>query len=392
MSGIPSLVGVEYRLSTPQDQQRLRGVDYTMLSALNTCPTWGILRYMLGKKLPETKRAMALELGAAMHEAFAAVRLVQLAWQGKKEHALHHAQRLFKDDDRVANVREMLTEGDYNGAFQDLAVEVGMYALHSSGFEDDPWDKRRTLSNAEVALLHYVDWWPYDRHHVWTRSQNPTDLIGIENIVDIVITYKFHFGSMRKCDEFLTRLQEHQHHAQVFRAVRDYTILVDVRYIGRVDGLHVYPNQGLMLHENKTGARLTEQWEQSFEMSHQPTGYSAAMSLLTGEDVSSGRILGLQIPLPTNVIDGIHDVPITRTHDSVTQWLIWVWYSMELYWRYGIDPIDAPKFTHSCNRYFRTCSMLPFCVADRDEQRVILSEMEHDEWSPLAQGNQGVEE
>ena len=388
---IPALAKVLYRLSTDDDKHRLRGVDYTMLSAINTCPTWGILRYMMGKQLPQTSRAMALELGGAMHEAFAAVRLAQLWWQGNKEHALAHTPRLFKDEDRIANVLEMFGGGGYD-EFQDLAQEIGMYALHSSGFEDDPYDKRRTLSNAEVALLHYIDWWPHDRHRVWiAHADQPQGMIGIENVIDIVITYQFEFNTRRACDQFLVILQEHQHHAKVIRAQRmDYVVLVDVRYIGRVDGLHEYPNQGLLLHENKTGARLTDAWEQSFEISHQPTGYCIGMSLASGRDVSSGRIVGLQIPLPVNVVDGIRDVPINRTHDAVQQWLVWVWSSMEIYWRYCVDPIHAPKYTHSCNRYFRTCSMLPFCVADNEEKAVILGEMEDAMWSPLAQGNQGA--
>jgi hypothetical protein len=47
------------------------------------------------------------------------------------------------------------------------------------------------------------------------------------------------------------------------------------------------------------------------------------------------------------------------------------------------DPIGAPKYTHSCNRYFRPCSLIPFCYGDDDEQRAIMEEMVTDEWSPL---------
>jgi hypothetical protein len=50
---------------------------------------------------------------------------------------------------------------------------------------------------------------------------------------------------------------------------------------------------------------------------------------------------------------------------------------------YHHDPINAPKYTHSCNRYFRPCSLIPFCYGDDDEQRQFLEEMVDDEWSPL---------
>jgi hypothetical protein len=51
--------------------------------------------------------------------------------------------------------------------------------------------------------------------------------------------------------------------------------------------------------------------------------------------------------------------------------------------QYEGNPYDAPKYTHSCNRYFRPCSFIPFCDADDEEQRTIVREMEDDEWSPL---------
>jgi len=50
---------------------------------------------------------------------------------------------------------------------------------------------------------------------------------------------------------------------------------------------------------------------------------------------------------------------------------------------YANDPVAAPKYTHSCNRYYRPCVLIPFCYGDDDEQSRILGEMEHDAWSPL---------
>jgi hypothetical protein len=51
---------------------------------------------------------------------------------------------------------------------------------------------------------------------------------------------------------------------------------------------------------------------------------------------------------------------------------------------YADDPINAPKYTHSCNRYFKPCSFIAFCDNSEEEQRLILSEMVTDEWSPLS--------
>jgi hypothetical protein len=48
-------------------------------------------------------------------------------------------------------------------------------------------------------------------------------------------------------------------------------------------------------------------------------------------------------------------------------------------------------FTHSCNRYFRPCSLIPFCASDREEQERIIAEMVTDEWSPLDDGKEGTD-
>ena len=55
--------------------------DHTKLSAINTCPTWGIVRYDMHLRMPGQGRALALEAGTAMHECFAFIRLVTLLQQ-----------------------------------------------------------------------------------------------------------------------------------------------------------------------------------------------------------------------------------------------------------------------------------------------------------------------
>ena len=68
------LISLETRMATDEDKH-LPTYDHTKLSAINTCPTWGILRYTHHKKMPGSSRAMALDAGSAAHEAFSAVRL-----------------------------------------------------------------------------------------------------------------------------------------------------------------------------------------------------------------------------------------------------------------------------------------------------------------------------
>ena len=65
------LVSLNTRMTTDEDKETLTPYDHTKLSNINTCPTWGILRYSLHKTMGGHGREMALEAGAAAHEAFA---------------------------------------------------------------------------------------------------------------------------------------------------------------------------------------------------------------------------------------------------------------------------------------------------------------------------------
>ena len=56
------------------DLENLHAFDFTKMSAINTCPTWGIIRYGYHKVFSTTSGAMALEAGSACHEVFAAAR------------------------------------------------------------------------------------------------------------------------------------------------------------------------------------------------------------------------------------------------------------------------------------------------------------------------------
>ena len=47
----------EFRLATEQDAD-LETYDHTKLSALNICPTWGVLRYGMHKKMSADGRAV----------------------------------------------------------------------------------------------------------------------------------------------------------------------------------------------------------------------------------------------------------------------------------------------------------------------------------------------
>lgn len=342
----------DFRLATEHDAH-LPTYDHTKLSAINTCPTFGILRYTMHRRMPEAGRALALEAGHAMHEAFAFVRLVQLvhAHDNRPEFQAqlwqYHGTRLFGAD-RLEHLSQQ-TAGSSD--LVETAKRGCVAVLDTSGYYDDPRDKRRTLTNMEEAIYVYINRWRWDQP-VWMRNaDDPTGDVGIEIPFDLVCN----IGDL------------------------------EFRLTGRLDGLHYNARNELMVCDNKTSSRLNEAWSQSFLLSHQITTYCAAASVFTQHAVHSAEILGLALPQPRSYEYGgfLREV-VSRQPHHYSRWIDWLVHTIAMAQQYKDNPFDAPKYTHSCNRYFRPCSFIPFCDADPDEQRTIVSEMELDEWSPLA--------
>jgi hypothetical protein len=368
---------LSYRLTRPEDMH-LPTYDFTTFTAVTTCPTWGVLRYIKGKKFADSGRALALECGAAMHEAFSAVRLVQLGQtQGKLQHMLHHGDRLFGKH----RWPKLLATFNPDETPRNNALRMAMTALDTSGYEDDPYDKYRTLSNMTESLIAYVDAWDFDAAPIFVANEDdPTTPVGIEIIFDIVVSFKF---SLSVWTSTIRHVMQPPEGCVEFV---DDEVVVSFRFVGRIDGLHWHNIAGtlsLYCHENKTASRINEAWRLGYVLTHQVTGYCVAATLFSGIEVSDAFILGLQIPLPKNYIDGLEVLPLQRDTASIERWVTWLWTTLEVMWRYCDSPIDAPKFTHSCNRYFRPCAFMAFCQGDREDQEAMLEEMVDDYWTPL---------
>lgn len=327
--------------------------DYTRLSAFAMCPTWMIVRYGLSKTMSNSDREMALEAGTACHDVFAAVRLLdafehnvitegQFAFHGAR---LFGAERFGR---ALAAYEAALAEDE-----RTQHLNFGLDILDSTGFYDSPFDRRRTMANIEEACIWYIDRWPWGKNPVWVRGSGDNDDIGVEIGFNYVVEHNIPG-------------------APAFR------------FVGRLDGLHVRSGS-LVLGENKTASRLDEAWCMSFEMSHQVTGYCIAASEFTGQAVTRADVVGLALPLPKSGGDfgGLTTEKVKRNAEAFERWARWVAHVIEQYYRYRDDPISAPKFTHSCSRYFRPCSMIPFCAAPDDEKQQILDEMTVKTWSPL---------
>lgn len=359
MLNLPSIEKVHLRLATPEDQH-LKTYDNTKLVAINTCPTWGILRYSMHKSmaLPAKEggfRQMALECGSACHDVFAAVRLWQLhRYQERPDLALFHAGRLFgasRSEQMFAAVA-----GGEDDRVQSL--QFALAALESSGFYDDPSDRRRTLTNMEEACIAYIDRWDWQRSPIWIRDESDEQSdVGIELPFDVVISFELNNGETK-----------------------------EYRFIGKADGLHLASlhDASLSLHENKTASRLDDAWRESFQLSSQITGYCLALGVWAGQAIERAEIFGLSIPLPKNYdFGGVVREVVFRQSYHFARWFNWFLHTVMLDEMFHNDPINAPKYTHSCNRYFRPCMMIPFCTASDEEQQQIIDEMYDDEWNPL---------
>lgn len=324
--------------------KELPSYDYTKLSNYNVCPVWGIVRYFHHKRMPGAGRAMALEAGGVAHQCFAAVRIYQLYHhQHRHELAIRQLEACYGPS-RAEHLRAYLVERDA----QVFTLEV----LYTAGYYDDPNDRRRTLANLEDLAIGYVARWDFNRYPVYVSDA----LVGVECSFDLTLNFIRDDGDSKR-----------------------------VRFTGRIDGIHVDPqNQNrVMIQENKTTWRIDDSWRMSYAISHQVTGYMTAARYLTGEDVSTGFVVGTAVPLPKQAANGFAWEYVTREPYQTKNWFDWFYHTVTQSDQYVSDPLSAPQYSHSCNRFFRPCSLIPLCASDHDEQQRILTEMEHDEWSPL---------
>jgi len=347
------LISLHTRMAT-EDDAHLETYDHTKLSNINTCPTWGILRYSLHKKMPSSYRQMALEAGGAAHESFAAVRWMQLF----KDHpslAMYHGPKLFTAD----RFRDMYSTISSGATDRTNLINFALEALYSSGFYDDPSDRNRSVSNISESLIAYIDAYDMKRYPLWIRDSFSVESdVGIEIAFDIVISleYELH-GTFNK---------------------------KEVRFTGKLDGLHLNKKGELIIIEEKTGARLDDAWLSQWILSHQITGYCLAASTFTDMPCNAAMVSGMRIPIGKHPHEGIRKELVPRSHYMLEKWATWFVTTIEIEETWRDQIINAPMYTHSCNRYFSSCSFLALCAADTlEEKQLILAEMVDDEWSPL---------
>lgn len=270
---------------------------------------------------------------------------------------MHHGVRIFGADkwDRILNV--MRTDR----TFENNVTNAAMQAVIESGYYDDPMDRRRTVDNICELMMNYVREWDFDRWPVWIRDENdPTSDVGIEIPFSFIVELDYETPEMRR---------------------GTYTI----RYTGKIDGIHRDPKQDncVITHENKTGSRIDDAWLSQWIMSHQITGYAIACSVFTGSVCYEALALGSQLPVPKSASDGQRNALVKRTPQKIQDWALWLLHVHEVASTYRHAPLEAPRYTHACNRYFRPCHFIALCDNPIEEQHRIYAEMEEEKWSPL---------
>ena len=348
----PTLTVVPFDKDNP-DHKDLRPYSYSILNAMNQCPRWGTIHYGLKKTYTANARAMALEYGSILHEVIASFRLWHLGSKYMKlpQHQAFHAVRLFgkaRWDTAIA------ASNEYDDGFDQITV-LGVNILSSGDFYDDDSDSMRTFSNAEECIITAAR--DYLRNAednpIWVEDVNdPTKRVGIEITFDLVV-------SVTGAEGFGDMLPDHTRRA---------------RFIGTIDGVHESVRDGIIPHEFKTAARPSDSWRDSFRTGHQVTGYNVAISTVLNMELMNTRVKGVKSK-QTGHVEDFRSFLERRDHEAVYTWAHWFFDAVDQYERFVLDWRRAPMYTHSCNRYFRTCSLMPFCTATPADQNLQLEDM-----------------
>lgn len=351
----------------PTTDKSLETWSYSRLTDMNTCEVWGFVRGAMRKTFPTTGRSMALEAGTAAHEVFAAFRLYKLLEDGHPDHFEYHTRRIFGPEKGAALSAKVRRSADVGLNMVSFAMDT----LHMSDFYDDPMDKRRTMANIEEAMYAYYKSTASRHNPIWIQDvDDPKKLVGIELPFDFTLEMKYVPNDIDCVAEYIPT----QH---------------VLRYIGTVDAVHISKKGYPYTEENKTASRLGDAWAASFETSHQVTGYNVFASKLLGIPITDALIHGVSLPQPrkaTTYTEGVRSEYVTRSQDQVEKFFQWVYNTHMKRLRIGDDVELATQETHSCNRYFQACSLIPFCKAGGAAERAeMLEEMIELDLSPSEQ-------
>lgn len=363
------------KVNTWTDGDLLKGYDFSMMNSINTCPMYGITRYVHNKVFTINEREMALECGELCHNCFAIYRACSIYYRGIKEnnenlksigikHIARFIQEVLMDVDEAKAVEfchELIEKAEEKTTPVAKYTIFSDFLIDNSGYYDDPDDKKRTIENIKSSLLAYLSNFLdlIIDEPVWIADETDINTkVGIEIPFDIRVDIEFEANGALN--------------VQV------------IHFIGKLDGIHVRKDGSLIIHENKTASRLDDSWVGQWYNSHQITGYCLAGSYFTEQNCMQARVLGMQIPVPKYNGYAFRTERVDRETHYFEDWARWVLTVHQVIEEYKDHPEIAPKNTHACCKYYKQCAFTYLCVNSAEERkRIINEEMIEHEWSPL---------
>lgn len=344
---------------TLKSEHNLPYITSSMVEAINTCPKWGIIHSHQRKRFVTGFRQMALEAGSLMHEVFSVFNLWQLAVnQNLPDHAMFNGIQLFGKDRWNALDFTTIVEKSKSGNQQVMLDKLAFAVIGTSDYYDDPGDRSRTLANLEhcASELSFYFLMNHTAFTIYVECvDDPTSKVGVEQSLDVIFEPVYEDGSS-----------------------------ASIRFIGLADTVYQNPVTRLVtLGEYKTTSQMNDAWREAFRTRHQISAYNGALEAYY-ENTSFNTILtGSAIPVRKTTVSVQH-FTVDRDREFVKHFLAAAAHALEVRNRYPeSSAIFAPMFTHSCNRYFRPCSLLDLCSAEIDDQAIMWEQMEiTDELSP----------
>ncbi len=334
----------EYRNNMPY-------VTSSMVEAVNTCPRWGIIHNIHNKRFVTGYRQMALEAGSLMHEVLSILNLAQVGIiQNLPEHACYHGQTLFPEGRyEIITKDNELMKSDPDNVLQTLE-RLAFNVIETSDYYDDPSDRNRTLSNLETCALVLIPYWYSNlaSFNIYVEDKSdPTKPIGVEFSLDTV-----------------------------FELIDSDGIVDSIRFIGLIDTLYINEETGLVkIGEYKTASSMNDAWKDAFQTRHQITAYNAALRAYFDNVSYDTILLGSAVPVTKTKVNVQH-FDIFRDEGHIKNFLRTVLFTQSMIDQFYNTPTLAPMFTHSCNRYFRTCSLMDLCASEHEDQLAMFEQME----------------
>lgn len=323
----------------------------SMVEAVNTCPRWGLVHNVHGRQFSIGHRQMALEAGSLMHEVFSCLNLLQVGVFQRLPNHMHNKGRELFGVSRWKHMFAAMSPNDEPlSENMTRRFEKFIYAcIATSEFHDDPNDKNRTVTNLEICSLELLQYWMmnFARFNIYIEDRDRSDcVIGIEQSLDVV-----------------------------FEVIDDDNdVTMSQRFIGLADAVYQGEEGNVVLGEYKTTSSMNEGWREAFKTRHQITAYQAMLQAYFDKVELKTIILGSAIPVRSTAMPVQH-FPIERDQGNILEFLETVKFTGQIIKDNYLDPLHAPMFTHSCNRYFRPCSMMDLCTAEKSDQYIMYDQM-----------------